>query len=69
MFHYSHPEVAELMTLSEGLRLTIQWIDLPVVLETDCLSCKALNFNEDNRSKLAVQLKEAKLLGDELREG
>ena len=67
-FHCSDPEVAELMALIEGLRLEIQWTDLPVVLETECLSiCKALNSNEDNRSKLALQLKEAKLLGDELR--
>jgi len=56
------------MALIEGLRLAIQWIDLPLVLEIDCLSiCKALNSNEDHRSKLAVQLKEAKLLDDEFR--
>jgi hypothetical protein len=30
-FHCSDPEVAEL-DLTEGLRLAIQWIDLPVVL-------------------------------------
>jgi hypothetical protein len=50
-FHCSVPGVTKFMAMTEGLRLAIQWIDQPIVLETDCLSIR----------------KEAKLLGDELR--
>jgi hypothetical protein len=49
--HCSVPDVTKFMALTEVLRLAIQWIDQPIVLETDCLSIR----------------KEAKLLSDELR--
>jgi hypothetical protein len=44
----SDAEEAELMACREGLNLAFQWIDEPIVLETDCLSvCNAIKSKED----------------------
>jgi len=42
-----------------GLNLAFQWIDEPIVLETDCLSvCNAIKSKEDNRGQMMFSLQE-----------
>ncbi|RLN32926.1 hypothetical protein C2845_PM03G31700 [Panicum miliaceum] len=62
----SDAEEAELMACKEGLKLAFQWIDEPIVLETDCLSvCKAIKSKEDNIGQLMFSLQEVVELIDE----
>ena len=62
-------EEAELLACREALLLAIQWIPDPVTVETDCyVIFQALNSLSENRSRLALQVKETRALADELQE-
>ncbi|OEL30422.1 hypothetical protein BAE44_0008559, partial [Dichanthelium oligosanthes] len=68
-FNYVNAEEAELMACREGLNSAIQLIYRLITLEAECLMiCLPLKSKDENRSSLALQLKEVKLLSDELRE-
>ena len=59
MTRCSDAEEAELMACRERLNLAFQWIDEPIVLETDCLSvCNAIKSKEDNRGQMMFSLQE-----------
>lgn len=69
LFNCADAEEAEVLACREGVALALQWIDKPVVIETDCLTvCAALKSSSEDRSKLALLLREIKVLANELRE-
>ncbi|GJN36845.1 hypothetical protein PR202_gb25744 [Eleusine coracana subsp. coracana] len=69
LFNCADAEEAECLACKEGLNLAMQWIPQPITLEMDCRSvCSALTSDKENRSRIALLLREIKELAVELRE-
>lgn len=63
LFCCSDPLEAELEACEEGLRLALQWTNLPIILESDCQEAVGLiKGNDGGRSKYVHQVKEIRLL-------
>ncbi|TVU21634.1 hypothetical protein EJB05_31283, partial [Eragrostis curvula] len=69
LFNCGDAEEGELLACLEALRLAVQWIVPPIILESDWLSVvNALNSRQPDRSRLSLLLAEVKSLVDELKE-
>jgi len=69
LFHCSSPFEAEVRACVEGIRLASQWIQMPVILESDCSRVvHAFNSSKEDRSEFAFHVKEGKDLMQLLQE-
>ena len=61
LFHCSSPVEAEVHACVEGLRLPSQWIQMPVIIESDCSwVVHVFNTSKEDRSEIAFDVKEGK---------
>jgi ribonuclease HI len=63
LFHCSSPAEAETRACVEGLRLASQWVQMPVIIESDCSRVvHALKTSKEDKSELAFHIREGKEL-------